>query len=108
MQFCLIAEIHPNDGFRSSDDENPQHYTKVNVTNQKALKKINNGFQKPHHKYHRTPWAKMKNIINHPRNSLKKKHRLSAASDDIQIDVEFCSDNEDVFETDDTGNKSKQ
>lgn len=48
----------------------------------------------------------MKNIINHPRNSLKKKHRLSAASDDIQIDVEFCSDNEDVFETDDTGNKS--
>lgn len=41
----------------------------------------------------------MKDIIQ-TRNSFKKKHRLSAASDDIQIDIEFCSDNEDVFEDD--------
>lgn len=41
----------------------------------------------------------MKDIIQ-TRNSFKKKHRLSAVSDDIQIDIEFCSDNEDVFEDD--------
>lgn len=40
----------------------------------------------------------MKDII-HTRNSFIKKHRLSAASDEIHIDVEFCTDNEDnVFE----------
>lgn len=53
---------------------------------------------------HRTPWAKMKDMIQ-PRNSFKKKQRLSAQSDDIQIDVELCSDNEEVFEDD---NKNKQ
>lgn len=43
----------------------------------------------------------MKDIIQ-TRNSFKKKHRLSAHSDDIQIDVELCSDNEDnVFEEND-------
>lgn len=47
----------------------------------------------------RNPWTKMKDIIQ-TRNSFKKKHRLSAVSDDIQIDVEFCTDNEDVFEDD--------
>lgn len=57
------------------------------------------GGTKPSSKPPRNPWTKMKDII-HPRNSLKKKHRLSAVSDDIQIDVEFCSDNEDVFEDD--------
>lgn len=41
----------------------------------------------------------MKDIIQ-PRNSFKKKQRLSAQSDDIQIDVELCSDNEEVFEDD--------
>lgn len=46
----------------------------------------------------------MKDIIQ-TRNSFKKKHRLSAVSDDIQIDVEFCSDTEDVFE-DDPRNKT--
>lgn len=47
----------------------------------------------------KNPWTKMKDIIQ-TRNSFKKKHRLSAVSDDIQIDIEFCSDNEDVFEDD--------
>lgn len=47
----------------------------------------------------------MKDMI-HTKNSFKKKHRLSGHSDDIQIDVELCSDNEDnVFEDDD--NRSK-
>ncbi|RZC42078.1 hypothetical protein BDFB_008553 [Asbolus verrucosus] len=48
----------------------------------------------------------MKDIIQ-TRNSFKKKHRLSAHSDDIQIDVELCSDNEEVFEEEDK-NKSMQ
>lgn len=39
----------------------------------------------------------MKDII-HPRNSLRKKHRLSARSDEIKIDESVESDNEDVFE----------
>ncbi|XP_049821323.1 uncharacterized protein LOC109601364 isoform X2 [Aethina tumida] len=56
--------------------------------------------------HHRTPWAKMKDIIS-TRNSFKKKHRLSAQSDDIQIDIELCSDNEDVF-VDDNKSKSLQ
>lgn len=48
-------------------------------------------------KLNRTPWGKMKEIIN-TRNSFKKK-RLSAASDEIQIDVELCSDIDDnVFD----------
>lgn len=45
----------------------------------------------------RTPWAKMKDIIQ-TRNSLKKKHRLSTKSDEIKIDESIESDNEDVFE----------
>ncbi|CAG9772509.1 unnamed protein product [Ceutorhynchus assimilis] len=84
------------DDFRSSDDENPHNY----IPNSKDYR------QKPHgSKYHRTPWAKMKDIIN-TRNSIRKKHRLSAASDDIQIDVELCTDNEDVFEANDSESKS--
>lgn len=43
----------------------------------------------------------MKDIIN-TRSSFKKKQRLSSHSDDIQIDVELCSDNEDVFEEEST------
>ena len=39
----------------------------------------------------------MKDIIQ-TRNSFKKKHRLSAHSDDVQIDVELCSDEDNVFE----------
>lgn len=39
----------------------------------------------------------MKDIIQ-TRNSLKKKHRLSAKSDEIKIDESIESDNEDVFE----------
>lgn len=47
----------------------------------------------------------MKNMIN-TKNSFKKKHRLSGHSDDIQIDVELCSDNEDnVFEDSKIDNK---
>ncbi|KAL1505345.1 hypothetical protein ABEB36_004932 [Hypothenemus hampei] len=61
-------------------------------------------------KCQKSPWAKMKDII-HTRNSLKKKpqhHRFSAASDDIHIDVEFCSDNdEDVFEADADSGRDK-
>lgn len=48
----------------------------------------------------------MKDIIQ-TRNSFKKKHRLSAQSDDIQIDVELCSDNEEVFEEEDEKQKLK-
>uniref|UniRef100_A0AAR5PNW9 Uncharacterized protein n=1 Tax=Dendroctonus ponderosae TaxID=77166 RepID=A0AAR5PNW9_DENPD len=82
--------------FRSSDDENLHHY----IPHSKDYRQKSQS-----QKYHRTPWAKMKDIIN-TRSSVRKKHRLSAASDDIQIDVEFCSDNEDVFEAEDSGNKS--
>ncbi|XP_066252103.1 myosin-11 isoform X2 [Euwallacea similis] len=104
-----ISSASSNDDLRTgtaacedlrSSDEDHFHYHLLHHS------KVQYRRQKSHgQKYHRTPWAKMKDII-HPRQSLKKKHRLSAASDDIQIDVEFCSDNEDVFETDDTGNKS--
>ncbi|XP_030755568.1 uncharacterized protein LOC115881955 [Sitophilus oryzae] len=82
---------------RSSDDENTNQY----IPHQKDYRHKSSF----HKSQLRNPWAKMKDII-HPRNSLKKKHRLSAASDDIQIDVEFCSDNEDVFESDDPISKS--
>ncbi|XP_050303352.1 uncharacterized protein LOC126741081 [Anthonomus grandis grandis] len=85
--------------FKSSDEENPHYIPHTKDYRSKPHQK----YQQGHHP--RTPWAKMKEMI-HPRNSLKKKHRLSAASDDIQIDVEFCSDNEDVFETEDSINKS--
>ncbi|XP_008198722.1 uncharacterized protein LOC659628 [Tribolium castaneum] len=77
----------PCEDFRSSDDEHSHNY----------IPHSKEGSQKSH-KSHKTPWAKMKDIIQ-TRNSFKKKHRLSAHSDDIQIDVELCSDNEDnVFE----------
>ncbi|XP_076260609.1 uncharacterized protein LOC143196635 isoform X2 [Rhynchophorus ferrugineus] len=83
---------------RSSDDENPNQY----IPHPKEYRHKS----QIHKSQLRNPWAKMKDIIHHPRSSLKKKHRLSAASDDIQIDVEFCSDNEDVFESDDPISKS--
>ncbi|XP_044262996.1 uncharacterized protein LOC123010292 isoform X2 [Tribolium madens] len=80
----------PCEDFRSSDDEHSHNY----------IPHSKEGSQKSH-KCHKTPWAKMKDIIQ-TRNSFKKKHRLSAHSDDIQIDVELCSDNEDnVFEDED-------
>ncbi|XP_060526814.1 uncharacterized protein LOC132702286 isoform X2 [Cylas formicarius] len=83
--------------FRSSEDEN-LHLSYIPHSKKYRTKSS--------HHHHRTPWAKMKDIMQ-PRSSFKKKHRLSAASDDIQIDVELCSDNEDVFEEDAT-NKSIQ
>ncbi|XP_017772912.1 PREDICTED: uncharacterized protein LOC108560010 isoform X1 [Nicrophorus vespilloides] len=50
-------------------------------------------------KTHKTPWEKMKDILQtQTRNSFKKKHRLSAKSDDFKIDLSIGSDNEDVFE----------
>ncbi|KAJ8945673.1 hypothetical protein NQ318_012391, partial [Aromia moschata] len=79
----------------SSEDETSHHNYIPQSKYEQGYAKLPNKY----HHHHRTPWAKMKDIIQ-TRNSFKKKHRLSAASDDIQIDVELCSDNEDVFEDD--------
>ncbi|CAH0559089.1 unnamed protein product [Brassicogethes aeneus] len=87
-----------SESFKSSEDEHSQNYI--------PQSKDYPSHSKTHSKFHRTPWAKMKDIIQ-TRNSFKKKHRLSAQSDDIQIDVELCSDTEDVF-IDDSNSKSLQ
>ncbi|KAJ8910480.1 hypothetical protein NQ315_002733 [Exocentrus adspersus] len=79
----------PYEDFRSSEDEHSQH-------NYILHSKDDHSSAKTSPRMHKTPWAKMKGIIP-TRNSFKKKHRLSAASDDIQIDIEPCSD-EEVFE----------
>lgn len=51
-------------------------------------------------KSHKTPWGKVKDIIQTRKDSLKKKqHRLSARSDDFRnTDYSAGSDQEDVFE----------
>ncbi|XP_018566283.1 uncharacterized protein LOC108907199 [Anoplophora glabripennis] len=86
------AELRtPCEDLRSSEDEHSQH-------SYIPHSKEDHSSAKTHLRIHRTPWEKVKGIIP-GRNSFKKKHRLSAASDDIQIDVEPCSD-EEVFEDD--------
>ncbi|XP_063906947.1 putative leucine-rich repeat-containing protein DDB_G0290503 [Zophobas morio] len=86
-----VEEFHRGDARhcsdpKSSDDEHSHNY----------IPHSKEGSQKSN-KSHKTPWAKMKDIIQ-TRNSFKKKHRLSAHSDDVQIDVELCSDEDNVFE----------
>lgn len=53
-------------------------------------------------KTRRTPWSRMKDMIQ-TRNSFKKKHRLSARSDDTKPDETTYSENEDVFEDENSG-----
>lgn len=49
--------------------------------------------------HHKTPWGKMKDIIQTRKESLRKKqHRLSVRSDDYKIEWSAGSDQEDVFE----------
>ncbi|KAL3277776.1 hypothetical protein HHI36_013118 [Cryptolaemus montrouzieri] len=75
---------------RSSDDEHSHNYSSHS-------KEDSNISPRSSQRSHRTPWARMKDMIN-TRNPVRKKSRLSTHSDDIQIDIELCSDNEEVFE----------
>ncbi|XP_045466502.1 uncharacterized protein LOC123675222 isoform X2 [Harmonia axyridis] len=80
----------PYEDLRSSDDEHSHIYSSHS-------KEDPNISPRSSQRSHRTPWARMKDMIN-TRNPVRKKSRMSTHSDDIQIDIEFCSDNEDVFE----------
>ncbi|XP_044756503.1 uncharacterized protein LOC123315031 isoform X2 [Coccinella septempunctata] len=80
----------PYEDLRSSDDEHSHVYSSHS-------KDDSNISPRSSQRSHRTPWARMKDMIN-TRNPVRKKSRMSTHSDDIQIDIDFCSDNEDVFE----------
>ncbi|KAK9881120.1 hypothetical protein WA026_014468 [Henosepilachna vigintioctopunctata] len=74
---------------RSSDDEHSHIYSSHS-------KEDSNISPISSQRSPRTTWARMKDIMN-TRNPVRRK-RLSSHSDDIQIDIELCSENEEVFE----------
>nr|XP_022919404.1 uncharacterized protein LOC111428198 isoform X1 [Onthophagus taurus] len=79
----------------TSDDD--QSFTLDYIPN---LKDDQSKSPTPGKNLHRTTWARMKDIIQ-PRNSLKKRKRLSVKSDDSRLEDAMLSD-EDVFESKDS------